>query len=294
MGAAVDIAELERGKIADGRTKDEVRDREAARDAIAGLDLAAIGDVDRTEERTGTAENRTAGDVGRDVHPGVATEEQRAAVDVDGDRAGEVAGRSHGEGAATRLDEFAGTGTIDIAAEGAVRTHGELAIEAEEDRATRGARAFEGSDGLRGAVEVKLGARDIRQADNRVGREIAAGTGLDRAAVDRGLEGIGLGGVEGPHPCPALREGSRVAENGGQRAVAGTGQDEGAVDAIRALGVERSARTIKGEHARVGTQGERAAIRRTEAHGPGIVTGDILEQRRGRVDAEVGDITGQL
>ena len=289
MGAEVDVAEAERG-----RAEDEVRDREAARSAIAGFNRAAVGDVDGAEERTGAAENRTAGDVGHDVHPGVATEEQRAAVDVDGDRAGEVAGRSHGEGAATRLDEFAGTGTIDIAAEGAVRTHGELAIEAEEDRATRGAGAFKGSDGLRGAVEVELGARDIRQADGGVDREDIARAGFDRSAVDRGLDGISLGGVEGPHPCPALREGSRVAKDGGQRAVAGASQDEGAVDAIRALGVERSARAIKGKHARVGTQGESAAIRRAEAHGPGIVAGDILEQRRGRVDAEVGDITSQL
>ena len=96
-GAEVDVAELEGGKITRDCAEDEVGDREAARDAIAGLDRAAIGDVDRTEERAGAAKDGVIGDVGRDVRAGVATEGQRAAVDVDRDRAGEGAGRSHRE-----------------------------------------------------------------------------------------------------------------------------------------------------------------------------------------------------
>ena len=287
-GAEVDVTELERGKIADGRAEDKVGNREAARDAVAGLDRAAIGHVDRAEERAGTAQDGVIGDVGRDVRAGVAAEGQRAAVDVDRDRAGEGAGRSHREGARAGLDELAGTRTVDGAAEGAVRAYGELAVGTEEDRAARGAGAFEGGDGLRGAVEVELGARDVRDTDDGVRREISVRAGLDRAAVEGGLDGIGLGGIEGPHPCPALGERGGVDEAGGQRAVAGAGQDEGAVDAVGALRVERTGEAIEREHTGVGTQGERTTVGRAERHGPGVVAGDVLEDRGRRGDAGVG------
>ena len=198
--AEVDVAELERGKIARDCTEDEVGDGEAARDAITGLDRTAIGDVDRAEERAGTAEDGVVGDVGRDVRAGATAKGQRATVDIDRDRAGEGAGRAHREGTGAALDELADARTIDGAAEGAVRAHGELTVEAEEDRAARGAGTFKGGDGLGRAVEVELGARDVREADDGVGREIPICAGLDRAAVDRGLDGVGLGGIEGPHP----------------------------------------------------------------------------------------------
>ena len=96
-GAEVDVAELERGEVTRDCAEDEVGDREAARGAVAGFNRATVGDVNRTEERAGTAKDGVIGDVGRDVHAGVATEGQRAAVDVDRDRAGEGAGRSHRE-----------------------------------------------------------------------------------------------------------------------------------------------------------------------------------------------------
>ena len=287
-GAEVDVAELERREVARRGAEDEVRDREAARGAVAGLDRATVGHVDRAEERAGTAEDGVIGDVGRDVRAGVAAKGKRAAVDVDGDRAGEGAGRSHREGARAGLDELAGARTIDGAAEGAVRTHGKFAVQAEQDRATRGARAFEGDDGLGRAVEVELGARDVRQADDGVRREIPIGASLNRAAVDGGLDGIGLSVIERPHPCPALGERDGVEEVGGQRAVASAGQHEGAVDGVRALRVERAGRAIEREHACVRTQGERAAVGRTKRCGPGVVTGDILQDRGRRGDAGVG------
>ena len=293
-GAEVDVTEAERAEVAEGRAEDEVGDREVARGTVAGLDRAAVGDVDRAEERAGTAEDGVAGDVGRDVEAGVAAEGERAAVDVDRDRAGEGAGRPHREGARARLDELAGAGAVDGTAEGRVGTHGEFAVEAEEDRAARGARAFEGGDGLGRAVEVELRARDVREADDGAGREVAVGAGLDRAAVEGGLDGIGLGGIDRPHPCPALGERDGIDEVGGQRAVAGAGEDERAIDAVGALRVQRTGRAVEREHARVGTQGERAAVGRAEADGPGVGAGDVLQDRSRRGDGGERDAAVEL
>ena len=293
-GAEVDVTEAEGGEVARGRAEDEVADRQAARDAVAGFDDAAVGDVDRALESARSAQDGVGRHVGRDVRAGAAAEGKRAAVDVDRDRAGQGGGRAHRERAGARLDELAGAGTGDRAAEGGVGSDGQFAVGSEEDRAACGARAFKGGDGLDRAVEVEGRAGHVGQTDGGGGREGIRDAGTERAAVEGGLDGVGLGDGEGPHPCPALREGSRVDEVRGQGAVAGAGEHEGAVDAVRAAGVEAARRAVQGEHARVGTQGERAAVRRTKADRPGVGAGDVLEERRGRVDTRVGDATREL
>ena len=293
-GAEVDVAEAEGREVARARTEDEITDREAAREAVAGFDRATGGDVDRTQERARATQGGVGRHVGRDVRAGVAAEGERTAVHIDDHVAGQGGRRPHGEGARTRLDELAGAGTGDRAAEGGVGSDGQLAVSPEEDRTARGARAFEGGDGLRRAVKVELRARDVREADDGVGRKDIGRTGAQSAAVEGGLDRVGLGGGEGPHPCPALGEGSRVAEVGGQDAVTGAGEHEGAIDAVGAAGVEATRRAVQGEHACVGTQGERAAVRRTESRRPDVGAGDVLEERRGRVDAGIGDASVEL
>ena len=287
--AEFDVAEAQRA-----RAEGEITDRKAARDAVTGFDRAAVGDVDGSQERPCAAQDGVGRHVGRDVRSGVAAEGKRAAVDIDRDVARQDGARPHRERAAARLDELAGAGTGDRAAEGGVGADRQLAVEAQEDRAARGARAFEGGDGLDRAIQVELRARDVREADDGIGREGVRDAGLDRPAVEGGLDGVSLGGGEGPHPCPALGQGSRVDEVRGQGAVAGAGEHEGAIDAVDAAGVEATRRAVQGEHARVGTQGERAAVRRTKADGPCVVTADVLQERRSSVDSGIGDITREL
>ena len=287
--AEFDVAEAQRA-----RAEGEITDRKAARDAVTGFDRAAVGDVDGSQERPCAAQDGVGRHVGRDVRSGVAAEGKRAAVDIDRDVARQDGARPHRERAAARLDELAGAGTGDRAAEGGVGADRQLAVEAQEDRAARGARAFEGGDGLDRAIQVELRARDIREADDGVGREGVRDAGLDRPAVEGGLDGVSLGGGEGPHPCPALGQGSRVDEVRGQGAVAGAGEHEGAIDAVDAAGVEAARRAVQREQARVGTQGERAAVGRAKSHRPGVVTADVLQERRSSVDTHVGDTTREL
>ena len=290
----VDVTETEGGEIARGRAQDEAGDGQVARDAVAGFDDAAVGDVDRAEESARAAQHGRIGDIDRDIGTRGPAEREGAAVDIDRDRAGQGAGRAHGEHAGPCLDELAGGGTRDRAAEGGVGPDGERAGGAELDRAARGSGAFQRPDRLHGTVKVEGRAHDVREAHGGIRGEHPGRTGLERTRFDRSLDGVGLGRGDGPHPCPALSEGSGVDEVGGEHAVAGAREHEGAVRAVGALRVERTGRAVQGQDARVGAQRERAAVGRTQAGGPGVGPADVLEQGGRRRDAGIGDAAGQL
>ena len=276
----IEITEAERRSISQDGAQHEVADGEATRGTVTRLDLATRGHINRPEEGARAPQGTGITHISSDVRTGVTTEGKDPAVDIHRHGAGQGTGRTEIKGTRPSLDELGRTRAVDGAAKGDIRTDSEFAIGTEKHRPARGARAFEGGDGLDGAVEVKLHARRIRKTNGRISREVSVRTSPEGTAIESGLKRVDLRRRQGPCARPTLGEGGRVAKVRRQRAIASARQHQGTVHPIQALGIQRPGSTIHRQHPCVGAEGERAAIRWADRHRPGIITRNILQDRR--------------
>ena len=234
-------------------------------------------------EGTRAGQRRAGGHGGGDVRAGEATEDELACVHVEGDGAGDGAGRAEGKGTRAGLGHASGAerSAVDVTVEGSIRADGEGAGGAEADGAAGRARAFEGEHGLGGVVQVEGRTRHVGEGDDGIRRDRAGHAGPEGARIDRGRDRVGAGRTEGPGPCPALHERGSAGEGVGERTIAGAGERQHAGDGVEAGGRHAAS---EGERTGVGLERQGAAATRRDRTGPGIGAADIAQRRGNQGD----------